>query len=71
LIENRKHAVEKGLHLCGSDCPWSVLTEENVRFIRSNNQMTIKELSEKFNVSRSTISNIIHYKTWKTVEKIC
>ena len=69
--ENRIHAVEKGLHLCGGDCPWSVLTEDNVRFIRSNNQMSIKELSEKFNVSRSTISDIIHYRTWKTVEKIC
>lgn len=63
--ENRKHAVKNRLHLCGEDCPWSVLTKSDVEFIRSNHGMTINELCEKFNVHRSTISGILHYRTWK------
>lgn len=63
--ENRKHAVKNRLHLCGNDCPWSVLTQADVDFIRSNHGMTIKELCEKFNVHRSTISDVLHYRTWK------
>ena len=31
----------------------------------------LKELSKKFNVSETTIRDVINYKTWKTDEKIC
>lgn len=63
--ENRKHAVKTKLHLRGDDCPWSILTQSDVDFIRSNHGMTIKQLCEKFNVSRATIGDVLHYRTWK------
>lgn len=64
-IENRKHAVENKLHLCGEDCPWSKLTQENVNQIRSNKILSIEDLAIKFNVSKSTINDILNYRTWK------
>ena len=64
-IENRKHAVENKLHLCGENCPWSKLTQENVNQIRSNKILSIEELAINFNVSKSTIDDILNYRTWK------
>ena len=65
--ENRKHAVNEGLHLQGEDCPWARLTENDVRFIRENRDgMTIKALAEKFNVNRSTVADVIYNRTWKS-----
>ena len=66
--ENRKHALNSGLHLCGQKCPWSKLTEKDVIFIRENKTLTIEELADKFNVHRSTISGIINYRTWKQLK---
>lgn len=70
-IMNRTHAVKMGLHLKGEDCPWSKLNWEKVEFIRKSSTYSIKELSKKFNVSETTIRDVINYKTWKTDEKIC
>ena len=67
-IENRKHALVNNLHLCGEKCSWSKLTEEDVRFIRSNKNVNAKQLSEKFNVSISTIKDIINNRTWKQLK---
>ena len=71
--ENRNHAIDNGLHLIGEKCPWHKITEEDVIYIRRHkNEKTQKEWAEIYGVSRSTISDIIHYRTWKQIsEKIC
>lgn len=67
--ENRKHALKNGFHLCGEQCSWSKLTEKDVIFIRENQNLGIKELMNMFNVSRGTISGIIHNRTWKQLKR--
>ena len=71
--ENRNHAIDNGLHLIGEKCPWHKITEEDVIYItRHKNEKTQKEWAKIYGVSRSTISDIIHYRTWKQIsEKIC
>ncbi len=64
--ENRNHAVKNRLHLCGENCSWSKLTQKDVVFIRSNRDMTINEMAEKFNVTRSCISAVINNRSWKS-----
>ena len=64
--ENRTHAVKDFLHLQGEDCPYSKLDWKAVEYIRANpNHLLQRELGEMFGVSRSTIGDIIHYRTWK------
>ena len=67
-IENRKHALEHGLHFCGEMCSWSKLNEEKVIFIR-NSTLSKKELAEIFNVSVRTISDVKNYKSWKQLKR--
>ena len=71
--ENRNHAIDNGLYLIGEKCPWHKITEEDVIYIRRHkNEKTQKEWAEIYGVSRSTIGDIIHYRTWKQIsEKIC
>ena len=66
-LENRQHAVANKLQIMGDDCPWSKLSAEDVKFIRSNFNMGRTELAKKFNVSRRTIGDILNYKSWKTI----
>lgn len=64
--ENRSHAVKKGLHPKGEDCPWHKLTEDDVLYIRENPLgLMQKELAEMFGVKPSTISGIVTRRTWK------
>ena len=64
--ENRTHAVKDFLHLQGEDCPYSKLDWKAVEYIRANpDHLLQRELGEMFGVSRSTIGDIIHYRTWK------
>lgn len=64
--ENRSHAVKSKLHLQGESCPWSRLTENDVRYIREHQgEMTIKAFAEMFNVSRNTVADVIYRRTWK------
>lgn len=68
--ENRTHAVKDFLHLQGEDCPWSKLNWEIVEYIRVNpDNLLQRELGEKFGVSRSTIGDIVNYRTWKRKPK--
>ena len=67
--ENRSHAINNGLHLCGEDCSWSKLAEKDVIFIRENKYLGNKILAEKFNVSKSTIKAIINNKSWKQLKR--
>ena len=67
--ENRQHAIDNGLHLCGENCSWSKLKENDVIFIRNNiNNINKKELSKMFNISISTINDILNYRSWKKVK---
>lgn len=66
---NRTHAIENRLHLCGEQCSYSKLNESDVIFIRSNKELSINQLAEKFGVSRGTISDIIHFRTWKHLKR--
>ena len=66
--DNRQHALANNLHVCGEKCTWSKLTEENVRFIRANKNVSAKELAKKFNVSVSTIKDVINNRTWKQLK---
>lgn len=68
--ENRAHAVENGLQIHGSKCPWAKLTEEDVAIIKASDEPR-KALADRFGVSVTTISGIRSGRTWKTVEKIC
>ena len=63
--DNRKHAIENGLHFQGEKCSWSKLTQEDVNYIRNHTDMKQIELAKMFNVNRSTIGDIIHNRTWK------
>lgn len=64
-LENRKHAIENKLHLCGEACPWAKLTQSDVDEIRKNKILSTQELANKFKVSISTIRDIINKRTWK------
>lgn len=67
--ENRNHAIEHGLHTSGDNCSWSKLNSDKVKFIRKHkNDISINEFVELFNVSRSAISEVINFKTWKNVK---
>ena len=64
-IENRKHAVEHRLHLCGEQCSYSKLTMKQVEYIRSQENPNRTELAKMFNVSRATINDVLSHRTWK------
>lgn len=63
--ENRKHAIENGLHLFGEKCPYSKLNKQQVDFIRNHKDISNAELSKLFNVAKSTISSAKNHKSWK------
>lgn len=68
--ENLIHAVKHGLKTSGEKCKWSKLSNEDVKQIRlfvKNHIYTMKELSKIFNVSYSTIRDVISYRTYKDV----
>lgn len=72
--ENIIHARDNGmLHpLAGEQHRFSKLTEEDVRYIRTNyipkdETYGCKALAKKFNVDHSTISEIYNRKSWKHV----
>ena len=73
--ENLKHAYENGLErkCFGEDHHAHKLTEDDVRYIKTNYIKRDKEygavpLSEKFNVDRTTILDIMRGKTWRNIE---
>lgn len=66
--ENRTHAVQNNLHLSGENTPSAKLTEEDVKYIRAHAaEKTQKAWGEIYGVSRSTIADIINYRTWKNI----
>lgn len=69
--ENRKHAVDNNLQVCGDKCPWAKLTVKAVEFIREHKEYTSRELGEMFGVSYSAIRAVRRNESWKPIEKIC
>ena len=74
---NTIHARDNGLlkinEVSGANNIYAKLTEEQVRYIRNvyvkgSNVFGAGALAKKFNVTNSTISNIINHKTYKNVE---
>ena len=69
---NMRHAVIMGIQKAprGTNNGNSILTQEDIRYIRNNYKANSKEfgcraLAKKFNVDHSTISRIINGKTYK------
>lgn len=69
---NVQHAWETGLmtneHMLGSKHHNAKVTEKDVKDIRANKALTRKELCLKYNLSASTLADILNKKTWKHVE---
>lgn len=72
--ENQDHSIKNGRSRkqIGEDRPASKLKEDDVREIRYlysiSGIYTQRKLAEMFNVSQSTIKNIVNRKTWKYVK---
>lgn len=64
--ENHDDCVSKRRHAFGSRMTKAKLTDDAVIEIR-NSGLSGKELAAKFNVSPTTISEVIHRKVWKHV----
>lgn len=68
LSGNSKHAFENGLIKInkGEDCNLSKLTRDKVLEIKSlKSKMTHREIGERFNISRSNITQILNGMLWK------
>lgn len=65
--ENRNHAVKNNLHLCGDKCPWVKLNSQQVIEIRENTQYSNEKLAKIYNVSVTTITDVLNFRTWKTI----
>ena len=63
--DNRDHAVKNDLVVHGERCPWAKLTLKDVKYIREHPEMKIRDLAEKFNVGRCTISCVRNGESWK------
>lgn len=65
--ENTLHAIKIGLQPIEEKSKVAKLKRSQVKFIKSHNEMTRKELADLFNISENTISDIRNGRTWKTV----
>lgn len=69
--ENQKHAYKNKLRIpkFGMDHPMSTFKDDDVFSIRYkySNKYTLKKLSMEYNVSITTISNIVRKKVWKHI----
>ena len=66
--QNTKHAWDTGLinsdHMKGARHHNAKINEDIVKEIRNNDELTRKELAQKYSVSISTINDILSKKTW-------
>lgn len=68
--ENHVHATNNQLKAHGSNHGMSKINESDVLNIRneySNNNVTLKEIGEKYNLSESAIHLIVSRKNWKHI----
>ena len=59
--------MKNNLHLCGDKCPWAKLNSQQVIEIRKNTQYSNEELAKIYNVSVTTITDVLNFRTWKTI----
>lgn len=67
---NMQHAYDTGLQKLHEEHHQSKLKNEEVaeiRRLRQTEHLTSGQLAEMFNVSKSSIKNILNYKTWKGI----
>ena len=64
-MQNRKHALENGLHIHGEKCPWAKLKKEQVDFIRKHPDVPAIDMALLFRVSESHVKEIRRNATWK------
>ena len=71
LQGNNLHAKNTGLLCTGENCPWSILTEDDVREICTKliNGQLLVSLAEEYNCSITTIGDIARGVTWKDISK--
>jgi hypothetical protein len=71
LQGNNEHARLHGLLVTGEDCPWSILTKDQVEEIcqtlQDKTYSSLSELARKYNCSITTIGDIARGVTWKDV----
>lgn len=66
-VENLKDMIEKGRDAKGSKLPQSKVTEDDVRKIRKDKR-TLKEISNQYGISQSSVSMIKSKRTWRHVQ---
>ena len=64
-IDNRKHALENGLHIHGEKCPWAKLTKADVDYIREHTEFSSRKIASMFNVNAGNIRAIRRWEIWK------
>lgn len=66
-LENRRHAIEHGLHTSGEDCSWAKLKKKDVLFIRNHPEISSAEFSEMYGVTKNHITAVRNRRSWKNV----
>jgi len=66
-LDRHIHGTMPKHNRCGSSNGCAVLDEDKVIFIRTQTQLSVKQLAERFNVHFGTIYLILANKTWKHV----
>lgn len=70
IAGNNRHALQNGLIPMGEDCSWAILTEQNVIDICeqfSKGIFNIAETARKYNVSETTIYDLLFKRKWKHI----
>lgn len=66
--QNVEDMRRHGTMCCGELTPWARLTEDNVRYIRSNpDNLLQRELGAIFGISQARVSRILNREQWKHV----
>lgn len=67
--QNSQDMIDRGRTIKGEDVHSSVLTWEDVKYIRENSELGKWVLSEKFNVNERTIRDVIARRSWYSETK--
>lgn len=69
--DNISHAIKNGLvTVCGSENGYAKITKQQaleIRHLYSRGGITLKQLGDKHNMSKTNIWHIVHRKTWTKV----
>ena len=69
--ENALHAYRTGLSkiVNGEDVKHSILTEDVVKMIRNSATPDVNKLAAQYGVHRTTIYDIVNFRTWKHIKE--